>query len=343
MTLTPEQRIRYSRMIALYDFSERDQEALLGSTVAVVGAGGLGSPVLRLLTAMGIGSIRIIDRDVVELSNIQRQTLYNSRDIGKAKADVAAENLALMNPDVTLEPLCVSLDENNANHLLKGVNVIVDGLDSFESRRAVNRASQVLNIPYIFAGALEYHSNITTFVPGKTGCLQCLLGDAVDSETRTCANMGVSPELLSIAASIEVREAVLYLTGRIPNLAGRLMVVDLNSLDFDIYTSARNPECPVCSNPGIKALQISDEIMVTPLCSGLFNVHAVQNEALDLKQLAAGLSSEYTMRWSGRSLVISIPTGEKITLMRSGNAVIDGCKSKEEASALYQRFLSMFR
>jgi len=119
MKLTDKQRERYSRMLALRDFSDDDMETIMNTTVAMLGAGGLGSPSLRLLTAIGFGRIRIVDRDIVELSNIQRQTVFNTRDIGKPKAEAAAENLELMNPEVQFDPICVSIDDENGIDVLK--------------------------------------------------------------------------------------------------------------------------------------------------------------------------------------------------------------------------------
>ena len=174
MKLTDNQRERYSRLLALRNINEEDMESIMDTTVAVVGAGGLGSPALRLLAAIGFGKIRIIDRDIVELSNIQRQTIYNTADIGEPKAEAAASNLALMNPEIELEPYSISLQEENALDLLKGADIIVDGLDSFSTRRIVNKISLKLGIPYIFAGAVEYYANLSTFIPGRTACFNCI-------------------------------------------------------------------------------------------------------------------------------------------------------------------------
>ena len=186
-----KQRERYSRFLALRDVSEDDLELILGSTVSVVGAGGLGSPVLRLLTAFGFGTIRIIDHDLVDLSNLQRQTIYETNDIGSPKAETAAQNLSRLNPDVSFEPYAVSIREENAVDLLSGSDVIIDGLDSITARRAVNKASLKLNIPYVYTGAIEHYGNISTFIPGKTGCLHCLIGELDDGSVATCADVGV--------------------------------------------------------------------------------------------------------------------------------------------------------
>jgi adenylyltransferase/sulfurtransferase len=246
MSLGPEQLDRYSRTLKLHDFSERDQLALQNTMVSMVGAGGIGSPVLRLLASMGFGRVRIIDADTVELSNIQRQNIYNTDDIGKKKAECAAVNLALLNPEVVFIPFVERINRRNAEDLLKESNLIVDGLDSFEARRAVNEVSVTRRIPYIFAGAVEYFANLSTFIPGRTGCLNCVMGEAKDNPDRTAAAIGVSPELLSVVAGIEVREAVLVALKREPNLAGKLMTIDISSLSFDIFKLTRSETCSVC-------------------------------------------------------------------------------------------------
>ncbi len=342
MTLTPEQRDRYSRMLALRDYSEKDMEAVMRTTVSVVGAGGLGSPALRLLTAMGFGHVRIIDRDVVELSNIQRQTVYNTSDIGKPKAEAAAANLAAMNPEVELEPISVFLDESNAIELLKGSDIIVDGLDSFHTRHAVNRASLSLDIPYLFAGAIEYHSNLSTFVPGQTGCLQCLAGDAEDDPDYTCANVGVSPELLSIVAGIQVREAVLLATKREPQLKNRLMVVDVASLTFDLFDIGKDEKCPVCSGARAEPpTETPKGPSVTTLCSGTFSIAPESMAPLDIKEIAARLKDSYSVKTASNWLKIEASDEAEITIMARGNAIVRGVDSEDDALELYREILGL--
>jgi len=342
MTLTANQRERYSRMLALRDFTENDMESILASRVTVVGAGGLGSPVLRLLTALGFGHIRIVDRDVVELSNIQRQTVYNTSDIGTPKAEAAAANLSIMNPEVDLEPISASLDEGNARELLAGSDIIIDGLDSFHTRHAVNRVSQSQRIPYIFAGAIEYHSNLTTFMPGQTGCLQCMAGEAKDDPDYTCANVGVTPELLSIAGAIQVREAVLLATRREPRLKSRLMVVDLSSLTFDIFDIGRDEDCPVCSvaQPD-SPIRASKEPSATTLCSGTFSIAPASMTTLDIDGIAAQLDDSYGVKKAARWLKINTPSGAEITIMGRGNAIVRGVNSVEDALAIYHEVVGL--
>jgi adenylyltransferase/sulfurtransferase len=339
MTLTAEQSDRYSRLLALHDFSEVDMEAVMNTTVTVVGAGGLGSPALRLLTAMGFGTIRIIDRDVVELVNFQRQTIYHMSDIDKPKAEAAAANLALMNPEVKFEPIGASLDSSNAIQLLKGSDMIVDGLDSFHTRHSVNKASLKLNIPYIFAGAIAYNSNLTTFIPGETGCLYCLAGKARDDPEATCATIGVSPELLSIAAAVEVREALLLAIGREPILKGRVMTIDMSYLEFDFFDVEPIEDCPVCSVPVFEIYEKTEGPSVTVLCSGDYCIAPSTIIVVDIDKVTERLKDSHRITRFGQSLLIKTPEGARVTLMAKGMAIVKEVSSQEDALQIYHDIL----
>jgi adenylyltransferase/sulfurtransferase len=336
MTLTKEQKERYSRTLVLKDFGEQDLEKVLRATVTVVGAGGLGSPALRLLTALGFGKIRIIDRDIVELSNLQRQTVYNTSDIGKPKAEAAAANLALLNPDVKLEPMSISIEMSNAADLLKGSEVIVDGLDTIHSRQAINSASVALRIPYVFAGAIEYYANLTTFLPGQTGCLHCMMGDAQDNPQNTCAIAGVSPTVLSVAAAIEVQEALLVVIGRQPQLAGRLMSIDINNLSFDFFQIERVQDCPVCSSPKKAPKVKMDRPVVNILCSSTFNVYPPTAAAFDIAVVADHARRKYKVVQGPTFIRVDLDNDVQITLMKNGNGIVKGVDTPEEALRLYE-------
>lgn len=337
MKLTNNQRERYSRLLALRNISEENMKSIMDTTVAVVGAGGLGSPVLRLLTAIGFGKIRIIDRDIVELSNIQRQTVYNTRDIGQPKAIAAAENLALMNPEVELQPYSVSLQEENALDLLRGSNIIIDGLDSFRTRRIVNQASLKLGIPYVFAGAVEYYANLSTFIPGRTACFNCIMGNTEDNLRNTCANVGVSPTLLTIAASIEVNEALFLATGRDPLLTNRLMTIDTDSMSFETFNIEQSTTCPACSKPSKERRRRRNKLNVALLCSESFNVTPPKLENIDIERAAELLSKSHTVTRGRRFVIINIQMGQKVTLMSSGSAIIKGVRTADEAVQLYRQ------
>lgn len=326
-------------MLALRDFSEEDMDTIMNTTVAVLGAGGLGSPALRLLAAIGFGRIRIVDRDIVELSNIQRQTVFNTEDIGKPKAEAAADNLELMNPEVQFDPICVSIDDDNAIDVIKGADIIVDGLDSFRARRALNKASLTLKIPYVFAGAVEYYANLTTFIPGKTGCLQCVMGVAEDNPENTCARVGVSPTLLSFAASVEANEALKLALGRKPDLANRLMTIDTSSLSIDFFEIGKAEDCEVCSKPLKETSRIERELSVSQLCSQSFNVSPGKLMKLDLDSLASKLDATYSVERRKRFLIVSIEPEIRVTVMPAGNIIVKGVTDADSATKLFQDIL----
>jgi adenylyltransferase/sulfurtransferase len=326
-------------MLALRDFSEDNMDTIINTTVAMLGAGGLGSPALRLLAAIGFGRIRIIDRDIVELSNIQRQTVFNTEDIGKPKAEAAAYNLELMNPEVQFHPICVSIDDENAVDVLKGADIIVDGLDSFTARRAVNRASLSLKIPYVFAGAVEYYANLTTFIPGETGCLHCVMGNAQDNPENTCAQVGVSPMLLSLAAGIEVNEALDLALGRKPKLVNQLMTIDTSTLSFDFFDIGKAADCDVCSKPPKKMTSKTNKLTVSQLCSQSFNISPGKLMELNLDTLAGRLNSDYEVQRRKRFLVVNIPPDIRMTIMSAGSVIVKGVTNAEEASELFRSII----
>jgi len=330
---------RHSRMLALRDFEEKDLESLMNTTITVVGAGGLGSPALRLLTSIGFGTIRIIDHDIIDLSNLQRQNIYNTDDVGKPKVDAAVANLSKQNPDVVFEPVAATMRPDNAIALLNGSDIVLDGLDSMDTRRAVNTACLYHGIPYVYAGALEYYANISTFVPGKTGCLHCLIGDMQDNPENTCVNVGVSASLLGLVASIEVREAVLLAIGKQPRLAGRLMHIDIESLGFDSFEILKMESCPIC---GVKAPEPEKqtEISVTMLCSESFSVSPPERLNLDLDEISNRCSSKYKVTKKLRALVLE--SGNiRVTLMSRGNAVVKGLKDSAEVVTYYREIVNL--
>lgn len=247
MPLSADERARYSRMLSLRDFDESKMQAIKDTQIAVVGAGGLGSNSLRLLTSLGFGRITIIDKDVVELSNIQRQNLYHTDDIGKPKASTAAKRLSELNPHVELEYKNTEIDSNNASKLLKDTDLVIDGLDSFAARRTLNVACFELGEPFVFAGAVGYYSNLSTFVPEKTCCFQCVIKGAENRSENTVEEIGITPELLQLVTAIQVREAVLLATSGKSKLMNKLMTIDLAALTFDAFEIAQDSNCEICS------------------------------------------------------------------------------------------------
>ncbi|MFQ6075639.1 MAG: ThiF family adenylyltransferase, partial [Candidatus Bathyarchaeia archaeon] len=246
--LTDEELEIYSRQIVLRDIGYKGQLRLRRARVCVVGLGGLGCPTATQLTAMGVGHLRLVDRDVVERSNFHRQHLYTIDTIGYPKVEAAAKRLGELNPGVDIEALTLSVNPDTSDEIVRGVDVVVDGLDSVEARYAINRACLKHGVPYVFGAAIETFGNVSTFIPGETPCLECLYHDLRDGVLPVCAVVGVHPSVLGIVSSLQVSEAVRLVLGERPRLAGKLLFVDVRNMSFDEFSLLQWPKCPVCGD-----------------------------------------------------------------------------------------------
>ncbi len=244
--LTDEELETYSRQIVLADIGYDGQLKLRNARVCIVGVGGLGSPVALKLVGMGIGYLRVIDRDIVSRSDLHRQYLYDADSIGMPKVEVLLNKLSRLNPDVTIDPVPESLNSINAEELLTGMDVIIDGLDRPEPRYIINRTCHRLKIPYVFGAAIEAFGNVSTLLPGQTFCLECFMPGLQDEDLPACGVVGVHPSVLGIVSSVQVSEAVRVLTGREPKLFNKLLYVDLREFEFNILDIPMLESCKVC-------------------------------------------------------------------------------------------------
>ena len=254
MIFTPEQVTRYSRHIIMPQVGGKGQRKLLDSRVLIVGAGGLGSPVALYLAAAGVGTIGIADFDVVDLSNLQRQILHRTEDVGRPKVDSAEDNLRALNPDVRVvkHP---GLTSDNALEILKDYEVVVNGVDNFPTRYLVNDACYFLGIPLVDGSIFLFEGQATVFVPGK-GCYRCLYpAPPPPGAVPNCAEAGVFGVLPGIIGCIQAVETIKLLLGLGESLAGRLLLFDALSMEFRQVKIRRDPECPLCGDqPTIKEL-----------------------------------------------------------------------------------------
>lgn len=241
--LSDAEKKRYSRQIRL--FGEDGQEKLKRTSVFIAGAGGLGSVISLYMAAAGFGKIRICDCDTVELSNLNRQILHANADLGRAKAMSAFESLTSINPEIEVEARVMTISQENIDQLLQGCDLIMDGMDNFPVRYLLNRTALKRNIP-LFHGAISgYQGQATTIIPGKTACLACIFPRAPPAS--------VFPALGStcgVIGSIQVTEAVKYVSGEGRLLENRLLLWDGLSGCLDEMAYERNPACRECSNSG---------------------------------------------------------------------------------------------
>ena len=250
--ITREDMQRYSRQIMLEEIGFTGMEKLRNAHVSVIGVGGLGNPVVTQLTAMGIGKLKIIDRDVIEISNLHRQHLYTEEDIGKVKVEAALERLRKLNPQVEIEAVPTSVTTYTVESLVKGSDVVIDALDSIEARYALNDACIKQNIPLIYAGALGMVGSVCTILPNKTACLRCMFPALEEDEMPTCSTEGVHPSILYLVGGIQVSEAVKMIIGQQPSLANTLLYVDLTDLSFEKIQMSRYDGCPSCGSKKIE-------------------------------------------------------------------------------------------
>jgi len=237
---------RYSRQIMLDEIGYKGQLKLKNGKACIIGVGGLGVPISVRLALMGVGHIRIVDRDIVSLSDLHRQYLYDERMIGRAKVEVASEKIEKMNPDITIEPIAESVASYNVKGIIAGCDVVLDGLDRIETRYLVNNACVEEQIPYVYGGAIRNIGNVTTIIPKITPCLECFNPGLKDEWTEKCSIVGVFPPLLDVVAAIQVSEATRIIAGKQPKLAGKLLFIDLENIDFNTVEINRSEQCSIC-------------------------------------------------------------------------------------------------
>ncbi|HEU4320072.1 MAG TPA: molybdopterin-synthase adenylyltransferase MoeB [Acidimicrobiia bacterium] len=247
--LTAEQKTRYARHVRLPEVGEAGQLRLLEARVLLIGAGGLGSPAALYLAAAGVGTIGIVDDDVVDSSNLQRQVIHNVERIGMAKTDSARETLTALNPDVKVETHRERLLAGSALRIMSGYDVVVDGGDNFPTRYLVNDAALHLGVPVVHGSIFRFEGQVSVFSPWEGPCYRCLHPEAPPPEVApSCAEAGVFGVLPGVIGSIQAMETIKLLLGIGDTLLGRLMVYDALEQDFATMTVKRDPDCAACSD-----------------------------------------------------------------------------------------------
>ena len=342
--MNPEQREKYSRQILFAGIGEAGQERILGSSAVLAGCGALGTVVANLLVRAGIGHLRIIDRDFVEPSNLQRQTLFEEPDARDAlpKAVAAERRLRAINSDVRVEGIVADVTPANARELLAGFPLILDGTDNFETRLLLNDAAISLQIPWIYAAAVGSYGVTMTIRPGESACLACLLeGDgksaALGAEA-TCDTAGVLNAAAGVIASIESGEALKFLSGKLEALHGRLVSCDIWSGKFQSIRVARNPECRACARHQFIYLDGEAQPQITMCGRDSVQIHE-RSRKLDLASLSRRLASASTsdVRSNDFLLRFRVPPYE-LTVFADGRAIIKGTRDPAIARSLYARY-----
>ena len=341
---------RYSRQIMLDEIGFVGLEKLRKAKVCVVGVGGIGNPVVTQLTAMGIGKLKIVDRDIIEISNLHRQHLYTEEDIGRVKVEAAKARLEKINSSVQIEALPNSVTKYTAENIVKGFDIVVDALDSIDARYALNDACIKLNIPLIYAGALGMLGSICTIIPNKTACLRCIFPALAEDDMPTCSTEGVHPSILYLVGGIQVSEVVKIILGERPTLENKLLYIDLNDLSLEKVPVFRQAECPSCGTKRKDNDQLEiKQLIIEELCGRdrgkrTYTVTPAEN-SINLNLNGIEKSADrlgYRIKTKGElglTVISSNSDNLSISFMTSGAATIVGAKSEEEALSIYKSFV----
>jgi molybdopterin/thiamine biosynthesis adenylyltransferase len=241
--LDQNERVRYNRQILIPEFGEEGQKKLKGSHVIITGVGGLGCASATYLTAAGVGRITLVDFDVIELSDLNRQVLYCEEDIGEKKVVVAQRKLSKLNATVEIIPIFTQITKENILSIMDGAQIVVDGLDNLATRLIVNSACVQHKTPYIYGGVSRLRGMITTIIPGETPCLACIYPKGSQGGGGSGV-LGVTPALI---ANLQALESIKLLIGQSSSLAGKLLRFNGNDTKFQIHDIKRNESCKVCS------------------------------------------------------------------------------------------------
>jgi len=335
---------RFSRQIMLEEIGYNGQLKLKNAKVCVVGVGGLGNPITSRLAAMGVGVLRIVDRDVIELSNLHRQTMFDEDDVGQVKVEVAAKKLQKLNPDCKIEALAISVNDYTALEVVEGCDVIIDALDSVNARYALNKACVKFGIPFVTGAAVGVSGQVFTILPKQSACYYCMFPELNEDTMPTCSIEGVHPSILSIVGGIEVAEAVKIIIGKNPSLSKRILHIDLENLDFNSTRTFRAEECPICGTGKLEVVP-KKELILEELCGRnrgkrTYSITPTDTFDLDVSKVTTIAKEKGFIVENQGELGLSLRTDElSVNFMKKGSAVVVGSKDEDDAVILYKSLI----
>jgi len=337
--MKPESQERYSRQILFAGLGERGQERLLKARVVIVGCGATGSAVVSLLARAGIGYLRIVDRDYVEASNLQRQNLFDECDAAESvpKAIAACKRIAAVNSEVKAEPRASDLRPENAAELLAGAHLIVDGTDNFETRYLINDYCVQNSVPWIYTAAVGSYAATMNIIPGTTACLTCMFPQSPAGPVETCDTAGILNSAVNFAASVAATEAIKLLTDS--------ATIRRTLLSYDLWTNERaeviadhhSPDCRTCGQRDFVHLQGEGRPHITLCGRNSVQIHE-HARPIDLSEMSKRLTAHGSVRHNEFVLKFNKAPFE-ITLFPDGRAIIKGTTDTALARTLYARYI----
>jgi molybdopterin-synthase adenylyltransferase len=335
---------RYSRQILFHQVGEAGQLKLLNGKVAIVGVGALGTVIANHLVRSGVGYIKLIDRDLVELSNLQRQTLFDEEDaaLHLPKVIAAQKRLNKINSTITVDAVIADLNLDNAEELLTGMDCILDGTDNFMTRFLINDVAVKYGIPWVHGAAVSSRGMYASIIPGKTPCYRCLFPHVPTGTGETCDTVGVLSPLTDIIGSFQAMETMKILVGAktTPNLE-QIDIWDYSTMQMDI-SEGRAPNCPTCVNHQFDFLDRSSELQVayTSLCGrNTVQINPRNKRELDVKKVAEYLKKSGKVSGNEYLLRFSPEDGISIVLFKDARVLIHGTNDVVKAKLLYSKYI----
>ncbi len=334
---------RYQRQMIFREMGEEGQRRLLASRVAIVGTGATGSTIANWLARAGVGYLRLIDRDFVELHNLHRQGIYDEDDVqhGTPKAVAAAERLRRVNSQIQIEPVVADFNPENAEDLVQDVDLIMDGSDNFFTRFLINDVSLKLGKPWIYTGALAAYGSSATFVPGDGPCYRCIFAEMPPPGTgETCETVGVLGPAVGVIASYSAGEALKLLAGMGKRNRG-LIYFDLMENTWDVFEVPRRPDCPACGLGKYEFLEAEVGTWATSLCGrNAVQIVVSGRHRLDLHALGERLQGVRDLRVNQYLMRFRVD-GYEISVFPDGRAIIKGTSDPDVAKSLYARYVGI--
>lgn len=338
---------RYSRQILFHGIGAEGQERIRRGRVLLCGCGALGSAIADGLTRAGVGFLRLVDRDFVELSNLQRQVLFDEQDIAEAlpKTIAAGRKLAKINSDVALDPIVADIDHTNILQFADGVDLILDGMDNFETRFLINDAALQIKTPWIYGGCVGSHGQVLPIFPGETACLRCLIGEVPGpGMTDTCDTAGVLGPAVNVVAALQVVAALKFLAGRRDRIEPVLTIVDVwdgTLRKMSVAKLREQSNCPACVQGRLEWLDGRKGSQSIVLCGrNAVQVSPADKRSLSLAEMAPKLHGAGEVSYNQFLLRLTLPGGEQqITLFPDGRAIIKGTDDIATARGLYARYV----
>jgi molybdopterin-synthase adenylyltransferase len=336
---------RYFKQILLEEIGEEGQKKLSGSSVVVVGCGGLGTVISNSLVRSGVGRVTIVDRDFIELDNLHRQILFDEEDVrkGMPKAVVAAEKLRRIDSGIIVEPVVADLTAENIENIIKGADLVLDGMDNFETRFLINDACVKLGIPWIYGGVVATYGMVFSIIPGKTPCLRCFINELPGpGSAPTCGTFGVLGSAVNIVASVEVTEGLKILMGKYDSLIHKLIYIDIWQGIWNLYDIKKdNNRCSVCDDRRFSFLEQRKETRLTTTYSqNAIQVSPPVSTKISFRDLASRLEPHGEVSYNDYMLRFKIPPYE-FTVFSDGRTIIKGIMDESEAKILFAKYIGL--